>query len=376
MNQRVAIFQNTLTGGGRITVVNDMIRILNELKIVPDVYTFRVNKSLKIEEGLKFRIKRLLAPIYGLYELKVLALNMLMHFYAKKYELIINSNNSLLFAPSGTRLISYVHFPREARITSEYVDLSFPDGKLVSESNIAFRTYRMLLKLLCKMRSKKINSIIIANSEFSKRMLLEAYPNLTPDKISVIYPPIAITKPENNKKNNHVVITLGRFSADKRQLEQIQIAEKFPDMRFEIIGFIGDRKSEAYFNKCRSYQEKNIIRNVIFHPNLPRQKVKEKLQTSRFFMHNLRNEPFGISTVEAIAAGCIPIVHDSGGQREIVPFAKLRFKDKEHAVELLKNIENLDHEAISLKLRQNISQFDHSVFKVMFKKILTEALVS
>ena len=159
-------------------------------------------------------------------------------------------------------------------------------------------------------------------------------------------------------------------------MEQIQIAEKFPDLRFEIIGFVGDRKSEVYFNKCRNYQEKKVITNVEFHPNLPPQKVKEKLQTSRFFMHNLRNEPFGISTVEAIAAGCIPIVHDSGGQREIVPFAELRYENKEHAVELLKNIENLDHEAISLKLRQNISQFDHSVFRVMFKKILTEALVS
>lgn len=376
MNQRVAIFQNTLTAGGRIKVVIEMIRILNELKIVPDVYTFRVNNSLKIEKGLKFRIKRLFSPIYGLYELKVLALNLMMNFFAKNYDLLINSNNALLFTPSKTSSISYIHFPREARISSKYLDLAFPDGKLVSESNLGIRAYRAMLNLLRKIPQKKIDSIIITNSVFSKRMLLEVYPEFTPDKMSVIYPPIAITAPESNKKNDNVVITLGRFSADKRQLEQIQIAEKFPDLRFEIIGFVGDRKSEVYFNKCRNYQEKKVITNVEFHPNLPPQKVKEKLQTSRFFMHNLRNEPFGISTVEAIAAGCIPIVHDSGGQREIVPFAELRYENKEHAVELLKNIENLDHEAISLKLRQNISQFDHSVFRVMFKKILTEALVS
>ena len=36
------------------------------------------------------------------------------------------------------------------------------------------------------------------------------------------------------------------------------------------------------------------------------------------YVHCAENEHFGITIVEAMAAGCVPIVHDSGGPREIV----------------------------------------------------------
>ena len=36
------------------------------------------------------------------------------------------------------------------------------------------------------------------------------------------------------------------------------------------------------------------------------------------YIHCAENEHFGITIVEAMAAGCVPIVHDSGGPREIV----------------------------------------------------------
>jgi glycosyltransferase involved in cell wall biosynthesis len=36
------------------------------------------------------------------------------------------------------------------------------------------------------------------------------------------------------------------------------------------------------------------------------------------YVHCAENEHFGITIVEAMAAGCVPVVHDSGGPREIV----------------------------------------------------------
>ena len=36
-------------------------------------------------------------------------------------------------------------------------------------------------------------------------------------------------------------------------------------------------------------------------------------------------EPFGLTAVQAVAAGALPLVHDSGGQRETVPDATLRY---------------------------------------------------
>ena len=39
---------------------------------------------------------------------------------------------------------------------------------------------------------------------------------------------------------------------------------------------------------------------------------------AKVYVHCARNEQFGIAIVEAMAARCVPVVHDSGGPREIV----------------------------------------------------------
>jgi len=36
-------------------------------------------------------------------------------------------------------------------------------------------------------------------------------------------------------------------------------------------------------------------------------------------LHTMVGEHFGISIVEAMASGCIPVVHNSGGMKEFVP---------------------------------------------------------
>jgi glycosyltransferase involved in cell wall biosynthesis len=50
----------------------------------------------------------------------------------------------------------------------------------------------------------------------------------------------------------------------------------------------------------------------------PLRKLRDVLARAKIYVHCARNEHFGISIVEAMAAGCVPVVHDSGGPREIV----------------------------------------------------------
>jgi glycosyltransferase involved in cell wall biosynthesis len=50
----------------------------------------------------------------------------------------------------------------------------------------------------------------------------------------------------------------------------------------------------------------------------PLRRVKDLLADAKIYVHCALNEHFGISIVEAMAAGCVPVVHDSGGPREIV----------------------------------------------------------
>ncbi len=95
MKKKVAIFQNTITGGGRIRVINEIIKALNEFGVIPDIYTFKINAQL---DG-HAKTNKLTSVIYGLYELKILSLNLRMRLVASKYDLWINSNYIILFAP-------------------------------------------------------------------------------------------------------------------------------------------------------------------------------------------------------------------------------------------------------------------------------------
>jgi hypothetical protein len=70
-----------------------------------------------------------------------------------------------------------------------------------------------------------------------------------------------------------------------------------------------------------------------------------------------------MTTVEAIAHGALPLVHNSGGQREIVPFADLRFEDQEmfEQFDRILSMPNAEQNQLRLKLTRHIQQFRESV---------------
>jgi glycosyltransferase involved in cell wall biosynthesis len=332
MKTKVAIFQNTITGGGRIRVLNEIIRALNELKVKPDIYAYKINTAI----SGNMNIRKCFPVVYGLYELKVLSLNLRMRFIAPKYDLCINSNNTILFAPANDA-ISYIHFPREARILSVY--------EKTGAQKSSPTAYERLLTSLFRYRRYNENNKIIANSSYTKSIIERVYPEIRPSDISVLYPPIYPKEGSPDRKKRDVVCTLGRFSLDKRQLEQIQIAERLPDLQFEIMGFVGDRNGRIYFNKCQNYVKDNRVTNVTLFPSLAYEEVDDK-----------------------------PVVHDSGGQREIVPIGALRFSNAAAAIDILKDTDRLDTGEIQRILRENIKRFEVNRFREQIFSILEEKL--
>ena len=53
--------------------------------------------------------------------------------------------------------------------------------------------------------------------------------------------------------------------------------------------------------------------------DVPKTQLRQILLDSKVYLHCAINEHFGISIIDAMASGCVPIVHDSGGPKEIVP---------------------------------------------------------
>lgn len=165
----------------------------------------------------------------------------------------------------------------------------------------------------------------IYNSVFTKDHIEKEW-NI---KGEVVYPPVDVEnfKPGRKKKQ---IVSVGRFvSGDtKKQSIMIEIFSKLvkknnlEDWSLHLAGGIM-KGNDNYLEELRS---KAQGLNVFFHENIKLDDLVELYSQSMIYWHAMgyderdpKNlEHFGITTVEAMASGCVPIVINKGGQREIV----------------------------------------------------------
>ena len=68
----------------------------------------------------------------------------------------------------------------------------------------------------------------------------------------------------------------------------------------------------------RTFQ-KTCPSNYTLKPNLPEAELIKLFQDSQIYCHLMEGEHFGIAPMEALASGCITLVHNSGGSGEFIP---------------------------------------------------------
>ena len=341
---KIGILQNTYIFGGRLSVVVEIIRLFNRRGIVPDLITFRSCTSSKdIKERYGAEVDFQLSPIKSLGcripgEGNILAFNLALHRLQRRYDYFIDSNNSSFLMPTKIPIFSYIHFPRIARLKSPLVDIHDPrrgQKKWASKEGALLKLFSMMYA--CHRPGP--TNFIAANSRFTRSHIQAHYTNYR-RRIPVIYPAVdrVFVKSGPMAVRENAVCSVGRFCHSKNQMGQIQLAERMPKWRFHLIGF-SDGNND-YLNHCITYVRKKRLPNVIFHINATRSEKTTIMNQSKFFLHPNINEPFGIATVESVFAGSLPLVHNSGGQKEIVPVEKLRFDVLDEVAEFIQTFGN------------------------------------
>jgi GT2 family glycosyltransferase/glycosyltransferase involved in cell wall biosynthesis len=192
-------------------------------------------------------------------------------------------------------------------------------------------------------RLNKVDYVVV-NSEYTKGHYLQAaqsvgFNNL---KVVVISPPISDLPVTEKEKNQHQILSVGRFFVHGHSKNQHMLITAFrellikhPDATLVLAGGLAPGLvHREYLDMCRDLA-KDLP--VTFQIDSERGKISALMESSSIYWHGAgfevdpglypeRCEHFGISLVEAMGSKLIPVVVGNGGPDEIVQFGVNGFK--------------------------------------------------
>jgi glycosyltransferase involved in cell wall biosynthesis len=219
--------------------------------------------------------------------------------------------------------LMYCHFPMQHSPLREYQAQAKWKLRNPVDRFLRQRTHQLLWRLRMKGYNK-----LIANSHYTATWIQRRWER----SAEVVPPPVEATFPELKKQNS--IISVGRFWGSrngKYQLEQVAAFREFLNAsgqkwKMVMIGSCYSSIDQSYLSDVQKAAEGLPITFLV---NVNRETVCRALAEARIFWHTAglaineeetpeQAEHFGIATVEAMRAGCVPVVIASGGQREII----------------------------------------------------------
>jgi len=335
-------------GGGTEKTLNAILDALENSTHNVTLYTFSKpkikSKKIKIKTILPFSF-----PSFGLYQ------------RAMESKLITKAKNEdILIQASGGFGIPSV--PNQKIIVYCHNDFS---NELENSSTKYKGIWSLYYKLYYNMINKFVNEIsnpqifLISNSEFIHNLLKSKY-----NKDSkIIYPPVNLAEFKPKNKTNQI-ISIGRFSKEKNLEFGIDVASKL-DSLYYVIGNTKTKSNILYYKKLESkIKNLSLESKIKLLKNIDRNDLIMHLNNSKVYFH-CSNETFGITVIESIAAGCIPIVPNNSAHIETVPFDELRYipNDILDAKTKLRNALDGKYDHLQKILIKKIDIYDKNYFK-------------
>jgi glycosyltransferase involved in cell wall biosynthesis len=259
---------------------------------------------------------------------KIRTLNILQKYSASKCSLTVNTHGDMLpfYCKDFTKknAITYCHYP----IARYLVDCGDPDYSAVLEN-------MCLLGMTTAVRNSyhdavrsayikmMLNSRVLTNSEFSRKAIFKTFGVDS----TILSPPVDVDIFRNaclaSNIRNDSILVISRFHPTKKIENAIHLAKLLHQNEVgTCINIVGNMTPDGigYFNYLndlvRHYGLEDFVR---FEINVRFDRLLDLMRRSKVYVHPLPGEPFGISTVEAMSAGIIPVVPDIGGHTEFVP---------------------------------------------------------
>jgi len=313
----------------------------------------------------------------------------------KKYEIFLNrSLDNISFVPSP--LGSTANFIKKLFWTRQFdVMYYLTDGSLfisLAKKNILHIQFPLKLDKSSALEQFKLKrwQVKNTNSQFTKKVVEASWPT----EIDLVHNPLVdvaeIKSVAASIKKEKVILSVGRFFRQlhsKRQDVLIDIfrklVTKYPqETKGWKLVFIGAVEDREYLSQIK---RKKRDLPIEFYHDLDRKELLKWYAKASIYWHAAgfdvdqekhpeKVEHFGISTAEAMAAGCVPIVHGKGGQIEVMgeKLTDLLWSEENECLEKTKKV------MVDLKLRKKyqdiakkqVENFDKNIFeKKLFNMI-------
>lgn len=255
-------------------------------------------------------------------------------------------------------------------------------------SRAVFAPYVFLRRRLIR-RWLGAYSRIVANSRYTATWI-QRYWGLNS---SVVYPPVRATAGSGMGRKERSILAVGRFFPGDHNKKHDELIRAFSalcrsDLKGWELHLVGGRTdvpgTDQYIRSLRDLADGLPIR---FHFDAEARELEHLRQTASIFWHATgygedrehspeRFEHFGISTVEAMARGCVPVAYKGGGQEEIVQSGRSGFLWTVPRELQMRTLELAQDESLRLRMsgeaRRRSERFSRRAFTESVQRLLLE----
>jgi glycosyltransferase involved in cell wall biosynthesis len=230
---------------------------------------------------------------------------------------------------------NFRRYPSSARRTVQLLQVPYAP---ITAGSVLARALGLDLKEALKdvaraglMRAARDRSdLVVANSVFVQSAVERAFGV----RSVVLHPPIQdLALPGVARKK--IILSVGRFFAGSYNEKRYDVlsaafrrmSAELPGWEYHIAG--SARDDRATTELLDALRRENAGVPLVLHPNIPFPELRTLYNEAAIFWHAAgygvdealrpeKVEHFGMTTVEAMSAGCIPVAVNRGGQREII----------------------------------------------------------
>ncbi|KAF2075173.1 hypothetical protein CYY_003521 [Polysphondylium violaceum] len=237
---------------------------------------------------------------------------------------------------AGSTVACYVHYPT---ISSDMISRvqsnseSFNNSSTISRSKILTLAKLIYYNIFAKIYwiVGSMSKLVLANGTWTGNHIANIWKKEIGKDLFVVYPPVDVESRKElpldwmNRKN--VILSISQFRPEKNQALQIQtlahLLSKYPvhknqlNTKLILVGSTRDQGDRDRVEQLKQLaHDLGVANHVDFQIGVSASELNNLFSEASVGIHTMTAEHFGIGVVEMMAAGVIPVAHNSAGPKE------------------------------------------------------------